>query len=188
MAMFATERRRPLQVEEVLRMVELGILTGDDRVELLNGELFERTPQGPAHSANTVALANVCRRAYGLDFVREEKPLVASATDMPEPDLVVTDKPNSAFGSSHPGGTDTVLVVELAVTSQPRDADRAAMYARAGVPEYWIVDLPALEIVVHTGPRGVGTWARVVRLAAGQQVTLPGTATALDVGDGFLTP
>jgi Uma2 family endonuclease len=141
----------PLTVDDIAAMVDAGILGADDRVELLDGVLVEMSPQGTAHleavSRLNMLLVPVAAGA-GL-VVNPQCPLnVASAISQPEPDLAVTP----------PGGWEAypaqaLLVVEISVTSRAVDLGRkAAIYAAAGIPDYWVLDIDNRRLVVHRDP------------------------------------
>jgi len=143
----------PLTVDDVHAMVRAGILGEDDRVELLDGVLVEMSPQGPAHlravSRLTMLLAPVAAAA-GLE-VSPQCPLdVASPISLPEPDIYVA----AAGGwDAYPAGA--LLVVEVSVTSRAVDLGRkAAIYAAAGIPDYWVIDIANRRLVVHREPAG----------------------------------
>ena len=141
----------PLTVDDLAAMVDTGILGEDDKVELLDGVLVEMSPQGPAHleavTRLTMLLVPVAAEA-GL-VVNPQCPLdVGSAISQPEPDQAVAP----------PGGWDAypagaLLVVEVSVTSRAVDLGRkAAIYAAAGIPDYWVLDLEHRRLVVHRDP------------------------------------
>lgn len=143
------ERIRPLRRVEYDAIVERGFLA-DSRVELLRGTLVEMTPQGPLH-------ANVVRRlaerlfaaAEGRVHVRVQSPLALSDDSEPEPDIAVV--PAADYDRHHP--TEALFVVEVADTSLQKDRGiKAALYAEAGIPEFWIVNLTEHVVDVHRRP------------------------------------
>jgi Uma2 family endonuclease len=167
---------RTFSPREVLRMVEAGILAPDEPVELLEGRLVLVSPQGPAHASVIGALAERLRSAHGTGFaVREEKPLELRDS-LPEPDLAVVRGAQLDYASRHPGGADTVLVVEVAVTSQELDHEKASVYARAAVPVLWLLDIPARRLEVHTDPQPDGRYRLVAVLGDDDVVAPPGTS------------
>jgi Uma2 family endonuclease len=175
---------RKFTVDEVLRMVEAGVLDGDEPFELLDGELRLVSPQGPAHAAGVTTAADVFRAAYHeLAHVREEKPLAAGPRDLPEPDIAVVRGRPRDFGSRHPTGADTLLVLELSVSSHDVDREKRAVYARAGVPVYFQLDVPGRALHVHEGPRPDGTYRTTRVFSETDEVALPCVATTLRVGD-----
>lgn len=172
----ADPRTRRFTVQEVLRMVEAGILAEDEPYELIGGRLVEVAPRGPDHSTTTAKSADRLRAAYaGSAVVREDKPLVAGAAALPEPDIAVVRGDHDRYRSQHPAGDDALLVVEVAVTSHAVDRAKSADYARAGVSVFWLVDVPSKRVEVHTEPQVDGRY-RVVRVLAGDEaLELPDT-------------
>jgi Uma2 family endonuclease len=139
--------------DEAIRMVEAGIISEDEHVELLDGALVEMTPKGPEHADTTAKLSDRLRAAYsGSGRVREEKPLDLDAYNLPEPDIAVVRGGPGVYTRRHPRGPDTVVVVELSWSSQRRDRRKAAIYAAGGVEVYWILDLEARRLEVRTTP------------------------------------
>lgn len=141
----------PLTVDDVMAMVRCGILGEDDRVELLDGVLVEMSPQSPAHLeavSRLTMLAVPVAAAAGL-VVNPQCPLdVSSPISLPEPDIAVAP---AGGWDAYPAGA--LLVIEVSVTSGAVDLGRkAAIYAAAGIPEYWVLDLDARRLVVHRDP------------------------------------
>lgn len=155
-------------------MVEAGIIGEDEPLELMRGELIVVTPQGPQHSYTTGKVADALREAYrGIAFVREEKPLATSETSLPEPDIAVIRGRRDGFARRHPGGSDALLVVETAITSQKTDHEKATEYAASGVPVYWLLDVPARRLEVHREPQPDGRYRVVHVLAPTDEVEVP---------------
>lgn len=145
----------PITVDDLAAMVDAGILGEDDRVELLDGVLVEMSPQGPPHFEAVVRLNELLvpvATAAGLK-VRPQGPLdVESPISLPEPDLAVA--PPGGW-DRHGGGA--VLVIEVSVSSRVVDLGRkAAVYAAAGIPEYWVLDMPNRRLIVHRQPSAQG--------------------------------
>lgn len=141
----------PLTVDDLEAMVQAGILAEDDRVELLDGVLVEMSPQGNDH-AGAVARLNMLlapiAAAAGL-VVSPQCPLdVLSPISQPEPDLAVVPEPSwEAYAAQ------ALLVIEVSVTSRAVDLGRkAAIYAAAGIPDYWVLDIARRRLVVHREP------------------------------------
>jgi len=142
---------------EYERMVESGALE-DMRVELLDGLLVDMSPQGEVHARAINAVMRMC--AARLDMLRVQMPLSVAEGWMPEPDVALAEM--DADPTRRP--STALLVVEVAVSSQAVDRRKALAYARARVPRYWLVDLPAGVVVAHTEPTEDG-YAVVARLA-----------------------
>jgi Uma2 family endonuclease len=137
---------------EYERLVEQGTFREDEHLELLDGLLVVREPQGSRHSAAVAALCVVLARAFGAGFhVRPQLPLALDDASEPEPDVVVVRGGAWDYVRSHPSAP--VLVVEIAETSLGLDRDhKSGLYARAGVADYWIVNLPEAMLEIYRQP------------------------------------
>jgi Uma2 family endonuclease len=171
---------------EVMRMVETGILSKNDKVELLEGDLIEMPPQGPPHAGLVGELHERLREAYGRGFaVRSQLPLDCDPHSLPEPDVAVVVGAHAQYRQRHPRGAEAVLAVEVARSSHVVDRFKATIYARAGVPVYWLIDEPARRVEVYSDPKPDGSYGLVTILKPGDTVTPPGTS-ALWTLDGLL--
>lgn len=151
---WAPDRLRRLTRAEYDRMVEVGLFDEDERVELLCGLLVAMSPQKPPHAGTVGWLTDILVRAVaGRAHVRCQLPLVLTDDSEPEPDLSVV--PPGDYRKAHP--TQAWLIVEVADASADKDRRiKAAVYARAGVPEYWLVDLALRVVLVHRRPEAEG--------------------------------
>lgn len=140
-----TELHR-LTTADVFRMVEVGVLREEDRVELIDGVLVDVIPPGSRHSACVAWLTNHFVGAVGDREVRIQDLLLVDGGFV-MPDAMVIDP---VPVDRHP--TTAALVIEVAATSQRHDTAKAAKYARAGVDEYWIADLRDRTLAVHRLP------------------------------------
>lgn len=144
---------RPLTADEVMAMVEAGILAEDEPVELLHGALVAVSPTSPAHEAIKARLLRWLARGDGAERyeLRIEGALVVpDRTSLPEPDLMVL--PAVQDPARHP--TTALLVVEVAVSSLATDTTiKPALYAAAGVPELWVVDVGAERLEAFGEPQ-----------------------------------
>jgi Uma2 family endonuclease len=145
---------RPLTADEVLRMVEAGILAKDRRVELLRGVLTEVSPKTPQHAGIKARLVRWLDPAVPRYPVRTEDPLVVpDRTSLPEPDIAVVEPGD--YLDAHPAGA--LLVIEVGWSSLEIDTKvKPELYAAAGVPDYWVVDLVAKRVRVFREPGGAG--------------------------------
>ena len=147
LADLAPERVRPLKRVEYERLVHEGLFD-DERIELLGGAIVEMSPQDPRHAATVTRLAEALTRAVGPDeLVRVQLPFAASEESLPEPDIAVV--PREDYDDGHP--VAALLVAEVANTSLRKDRSlKSDVYAQAGVPEYWIVNLAERTVEVRT--------------------------------------
>lgn len=146
--------RRRFTVDEYHRMAKAGILHEDDRIELLDGEIIEMAPIGDRHAMcvndlSAWAFAGVAGRA----IVSVQNPVRLSSGSEPQPDLALLRPRPDRYGKGLPGPGDVFLLIEVADTTLRYDRQRKLpRYAQAGIPELWIVDLPAERILVHRSP------------------------------------
>jgi Uma2 family endonuclease len=136
---------------EYERLVDLGVFTGE-RLELLNGVLVVREPQGSAHAAITSKVGQALARAFGDGwYTRLHSPLALGEHSEPEPDVAVVAGAPEDYLAAHPA--TAALVVEVADSSLRLDRRfKAAVYAGAGLREYWIVNLPDRVLEVYREP------------------------------------
>jgi hypothetical protein len=141
------ETLRPLSRVEYDRLVELGLFE-DERVELLYGVLVSMSPQGPAHNEVIDRLTEFLVPALlGRARVRIQGAFAASEDSQPEPDVAVFPRDN--YREAHP--TQALLVIEVADSSLGKDRGiKKELYAAAGVPEYWIVNLEERVVEVYS--------------------------------------
>ncbi len=146
------ERQRRITVDEYHRMIEAGILGEDEHVQLISGTLVAMTPQGRPHARVVQRLNRLLVRAVGDDLeVLTQLPLTLVGESEPEPDLAVVGAEDAQSGEHHP--RTAVLVIEVAGDSLRLDRQsKAVLYARAGIPEYWIANLAEATIEVQREP------------------------------------
>jgi Uma2 family endonuclease len=135
-------------------MAEAGVLSPDERVELLWGVIHEMSPKNRPHViAATRAFVVLQRKLEGRASVYTEAPLVFAELDSePQPDVVICSNPDlDAYGTAN---TKALLVVEIADSSLRYDLrEKAALYAKAGIAEYWVVNLVDRVLEVFRDPR-----------------------------------
>jgi Uma2 family endonuclease len=138
--------------EEYEDLVEQGFFHPDERVELVDGYIYEMSAQSTRHVVAVRLTRRVLARVFGDDFdVLVQMPLAVGLDSEPEPDLAVVPGDPRDFLVSHPASA--VLVVEVAETSLQHDRKKAALYARAGIPEYWILILGKRQLEVLRDPQ-----------------------------------
>ena len=134
------------------RLIESGFFPSGDPVELLGGQLIVAEPQGSRHFAAIRAAEEALRTAFGAGWeVRGQGPLALDDESEPEPDLAVVPGSFRDYQTRHP--SRPALVVEVSETSLALDRDhKGSLYARAGVADYWIVNLPERVVEVYRDP------------------------------------
>jgi Uma2 family endonuclease len=175
---------RPFTVDEVMRMLEVGILDEDEPVELLEGELVLMSPQDPKHAGTVEWIADLLEKALGPGFhARRHSPIQLDDQSLPEPDLALVHGRRADFRERHPEAGDLVLVVEIAASSHGRDRRKNRLYARAGIPTAWLLDLPNRRLEVRTDPRPDGEYALTRLLGETEWVTVPETNEEIAVAE-----
>jgi Uma2 family endonuclease len=148
--MRAEPRLRRWTRAEYYRLAELGLIP-ERHVELIDGEIFEMSPQGGPHGVGIGLVLDTLQKAFGKGyFVRPQLPVALAPHSEPEPDVAVVRGSPRDF-MEHP--TSALLVVEVSQSTLAFDSSRkAALYARSGIQEYWIVNLVAGSLDVYRKP------------------------------------
>ena len=171
-------------VDEYHRMAEAGVFHEDDRLELIDGLVVEMSPIGPRHSACVDRLTRRLSQQVGdRAIVRVQSPIVLGPDAAPQPDLALLRPPIERYAHAHPQGPDILVVIEVADTSALYDRSvRLPLYARAGIPEAWLVDLAgnAVSVCRRAGSNGYGETVTVTRGETLRPLLLPGVAVAVD--------
>ena len=151
------------------RAVEAGVFEADARLELVDGDLHAKAPEGSRHAAVMELVADRLRRVFDSGFhVRIQHPLAADDYSEPEPDVAVVTGAIRDYMEAHP--TSAVLVVEVSSESLHHDRTvKQRLYARCGIPECWILALPDARLEVYRDPADDG-YRSVTRHAAGDRV------------------
>jgi Uma2 family endonuclease len=165
--------KRLFTVEEYHRMAEAGILSEDDRVELIEGEIVRMSPIGSRHAACVGRLTQqLVVQVGGRAIVRVQNPIRLGEHSEPQPDLALLRPRADFYAEAHPGPEDTLLIVEVSETSAAPDLEvKVPLYARFGVPEVWLVDLAGerLEVFRNPSPQGY----QDLRILRGGEVITP---------------
>jgi Uma2 family endonuclease len=142
-----------LSIEQYHAIIQAGILTSDDSVELLEGWLVFKMPKNPPHRVTTrlvrTALENILPAGW---YVDSQEPITLSNSE-PEPDIVVVRGDTRQYLDRHPGAEDIALIIEVSDTTLQRDRTvKKRIYARAGISIYWIVNLVEEQVEVYSQP------------------------------------
>lgn len=154
------------------RMVDAGVFGTDDRLELLDGEIIDMAPQKCRHATAVTLVADALRAIFGPGFtVRVQLPINLDDRSAPEPDVAVVPGKPRDYRDAHP--TRALLICEVADTTLAYDRGRKlAAYARAGIAEYWILDLTGETLEACRRPESGGYTDRRVMPADGQVTPL----------------
>lgn len=154
-------------------MGKAGILTAEDRVELLDGEVLIMSPIGERHAACVNWLTAAFYNSGGLSgraFVSVQNPLALSERSEPQPDLMLLVDREDGYATGHPGPQDVLLVVEVADSTLDYDRNtKVALYGAAGIREVWLIDLERHRIESYTEPGPAG-YRLTRRFARGQSL------------------
>lgn len=146
--------RRHFNVTEFNRMAEAGIFTADDRVELIEGEIIEMSPIGSRHAACVGRLTELFgQRKFAESIVWVQNPVHMDDYSEPIPDVALLKRRDDFYAEGHPAPADVLLIVEVADTSLGYDRIvKLSLYARANIPEVWIINLPEEIIELYAQP------------------------------------
>lgn len=174
---------RRFSISEYHRLIRAGILDEGDPVELLEGCLVQKMPGSPPHDT---AVQRTRKRIEALTPVGWDVRIQSAITlpdSEPEPDVAVARGDEMTYAQRHPGPGDLGLVVEVAEATLQRDRqDKARISARAGIVEYWVVNLAERQVEVYTSPSGSTATPGYAR----QQVYALGTSVPLTLGGAHL--
>jgi Uma2 family endonuclease len=175
---------RPLTADEVLEMVAAGILDPGERVELLDGELVVMSPQKAPHQWTATTLQEWFREVFtGAAHVRGGTSISAGRYSLPEPDVVVVRGSHHEYKTRLPGGADIIVVVEVCHTTRTRDLRKAGIYARAGIPVYWLVDIDRRTVTIYSEPADDEGYRQMRTLGEDDVITAPESDASWPVRD-----
>lgn len=177
--------KKLITLDEYHQMGEDGVFLENNRVELIEGEILEMAPIGGEHVWIVANLHNYLAREYADKlFVFSQSPIELSNFTEPLPDLVATQLPSSPRRERPITLTNTLFVVEVSVTTLRHDRDRKLpLYAQAGIPEVWIVDVNNETVTVYSRPEG-NLYKQTDTYKRGEAVrstTVPGLTVPMNV-------
>lgn len=154
--MTATQNRL-WTVEEYHRMIDAGILTASDRVELLDGRIIQMSPQKPPHAGTTQRACDYFKtQVMGKAHVRMQLPITLSTSE-PEPDIAVVSIDPAAYGDHHPTSSEILLLIEVSYSTFDIDFnEKSLIYARANIADYWILDVMERQVYILRQPTESG--------------------------------
>jgi Uma2 family endonuclease len=177
--------KRLFTVSEYHSLAEAGILTEDDRVELIEGEIFQMAPIGNRHASCVKRFNHLLSRGLGdRALLGVQDPIMLDDHSEMEPDISVLRPRADYYSNSRPTPEDTFLVVEVAVSSARFDRfKKVPVYARNGVPEVWLIDLTTDRVEVYREPSAM-SYRDVRQLKAGDRLSpLAFPDLVLEVGE-----
>ncbi len=136
-------------------LLQQGILKDEDRVELLEGYLVKKMGKNPPHATGVRLLRRLLGRLLPVGWFLDSENPVTTTESEPEPDIAVVRGTEEQYSARHPTPAEVGLLVEVADTTLPTDRGlKLRLYARAGIPVYWIVNLIDRQVEVYTDPTG----------------------------------
>lgn len=161
-------------------MESLGLLTG--RYELIEGELIDKMGQNPPHGYILTRVMVWLTGAFGKR-VRCQSTIEVAPPDRPlsepEPDIALLARDTDEYFERQPRGDELTLIIEVSDTSIRIDlTTKARLYARAGVPEYWVIDIPRRAVIVHRDPVE-GAYSHVEQLSDRERISIEDASIAI---------
>jgi len=164
---------RKFTVAQYHRLGELGVLTPDDRVELLEGWIVEKMNHGPAHGFAVRFLTNWLQNHVPAGWICQCQLPITTHRSVPEPDLAVVRGCITDFRDRHPSGSDCRLLVEVADSSLQKDRAKVEIYLSAGVEEYWILNLEEKHLECYLNDARdslrIYSWKETIRTTIGDK-------------------
>lgn len=157
---------RLISVKNYDEMIEHGILTSDDKVELLNGIIIEKMPKGIKHAAINDLVAEIFREKLGnRGIIRNQNPVVLDDYSEPEPDLVLAKPPREIYLERHPTPEDILLIIEISDSTLGRDrVTKSLAYAKAGIQQYLVLNVQDNSVEDYRQPAADGyQWKQTYR-------------------------
>ena len=185
--MLLTKTHHRFSVDDYDRMIATGILTENDRVEMIRGEILDKMPIGDPHIACVNRLNRLFSRLLGDDAIVSIQNPIRLNDSEPEPDVALLRPKEDFYSSGKPEQKDLLLVIEVAESSLDFDRDiKAPLYAEAGIAEFWIIDLGQSRLEVRRQPHSDGTYGEVVIYERNQHVELAAFPTVSIAVEAFL--
>ncbi|MGF1480395.1 MAG: Uma2 family endonuclease [Cyanophyceae cyanobacterium] len=139
-------------VEDYHRMIEAGILS-ERRCELIGGKIVEMAPEGPLHRFINETVGDYLRQQLGTAALVSEAHPITLVDSEPEPDIAIIQPPRSRYRNRHPAPQDIYWLIEVADTTLAEDTgEKLTAYAKAGIPEYWVIDVQRSQVKVFRQP------------------------------------
>ena len=148
-------KRKSFTVEEYHQLAEVGILKPDDRVELINGDIIAMSPIKSSHAGMVTGMLEILIiKLYKKATVICQSPITIANHSEPEPDIVIAHYNRDSYRLQHPTPEDIYVVIEVSDTTLEKDREvKHPLYAKAGIPEYWIINLNDRQIEIHRQPK-----------------------------------
>ena len=175
-----------LSTGEYHQMIAAGILQEDARIELIEGELIDMAPIGPLHaSLSSQIILELGYLTRGRAIAWSQNPIWLGPHSEPQPDFALLRPRPDRYRTGLPRAEDVLLVIEVADASLRYDRDiKGSLYALAGLPEYWIVNLSSRTIEIHRdADKTSGRYLTITEVSGGTLSPLALPYLAIDIED-----
>jgi Uma2 family endonuclease len=154
---------RLLTVKDYHQMGDTGIFTPDEHIELLAGQIVKKPVKGPSHSAAVKRIDRLLRSRLGQQvLVQLQDPVQLDDYSEPEPDIALLVPSPTDYEEHHPTGVDVYLLIEVSDSTLSRDCEfKAEIYARSGIADYWVLDIPNRQLHVFREPSSSGYRSKI---------------------------
>jgi Uma2 family endonuclease len=176
--------RHQFTVDDFHFLADEGKFKPDDRLELIEGEIYEMSPIGSLHARCVNFLSNILAGMSAGNFIiSTQNPIILNDFNQPQPDVAVLRHKDNFYKDGHPQPKDVLLIIEISDTTVHLDRNiKFPNYASAGIPEAWLVDMPAERVEVHFDPKD-NTYDTVKIYRRGEEIsseTMPGIKFAVN--------
>ncbi|MBU7584330.1 MAG: Uma2 family endonuclease [Nostoc sp. TH1S01] len=179
--------RRKFTVQQYHKMIESGILTEDDRVELIRGEIIEMSPIGTKHAGCVNRLINLLVQLLGNRvIVAAQNPVKLNDNSQPQPDVALLKPRDDFYAAAHPQPQDIFLLIEVADSTIIYDREeKIPLYAEANIIAVWLIDINEQIVEVYQQPTATG-YQHIQKFVGGETLSIPGFAdVAITVNEIF---
>lgn len=174
---------RLYSIEDYYKMAEFGIIKPNEKLELINGEIYKKLHQTPQHAAYRTRLNRLFERLNIDAIISVGQPLRLDNWNEPEPDGVILKYRNDFYVENHPTGKDTFFLTEVAEKTLHFDQNiKSKIYATAEIPVYWIVNLVKKQLEVYQNPLE-GKYTTKTILKQGDKVMIPHFDIEIEVSE-----
>jgi len=147
-------QRMKFTVDSYYKMAEHGLLEKDRQVELINGDIIDMSPIRSAHAGMVNYLSKILiHDLFGIATICVQNPVRLDDFSEPEPDVLIAQLSKDDYRDQHPSSSEVILLIEVADSSLSFDrSTKKALYAEAGIPEYWIINLVDEQVEIFQEP------------------------------------
>lgn len=181
-----TPQRYRWSVAEYHQLGDTGVLSADERIELIDGELIEMAPIGSDHGGNVNRLNHRLSTQLGAKaLVSVQNPVVLGQNSEPQPDLMLLRWRDDFYTSANPKADDVLLIIEVSDTTAQYDREvKVPLYAQHDIPEVWLIDLPKQRLETYRKPAD-GDYSEIIHHRQGRLSALLLSEAVIDLAELF---